>query len=76
MKTINDLTKPEKVNFLRKVQAGEVNPRQFKGQPVFLTKKGDSFLATMQGLYSEGIPLTSDAIIDQQGMAEILKNSL
>ncbi len=75
MKKLNDLSKPEKVNFLRKVQTGEINPRQFKGQPVFLTKDGDSFLSTMQGSYPAAVPITPEASHDKTEFEKLINEA-
>lgn len=75
MKTLNQLSKPEKINFLQKVQSGEVNPRQFKGQPVFLTKKGDSFLSTMQGSFPVAVTITPEAAHDKTEFDQIINEA-
>jgi hypothetical protein len=75
MKKLTELSKIEKVKFLQKVQTGEVNPRSFKGQPVFLTKGGDSFLSVMQGQFSGAVPITPEGVEDKTKFDEVLNEA-
>lgn len=64
MKRVKDLTKAEKIEFLKQIQAGKINPKRFT-EPVFLTNRGDAFLALMQERHN-AIPITPEAIRDAQ----------
>ncbi|PRY96700.1 hypothetical protein BY457_11484 [Marinilabilia salmonicolor] len=65
MKRVDQLTKSEKIEFLKRIQAGEINPKEANEPPVFSTKTGDTFLAMMQSRKNV-IPITSEAIRDAE----------
>lgn len=65
MKTVEELSKSEKIEFLKRIQAKQINPKEFTEPPVFSTKTGDTFLAMMQDRKNV-IPITSEAIRDAE----------
>lgn len=71
MKTANELTKPEKVEFLKRVQAKEINPKEFNEPPVFSTQRGDTFLALLQERKNI-VPITPEAIRDAEGVNDAI----
>jgi fibrillarin-like rRNA methylase len=71
MKTAYELTKPEKVEFLKRIQAKEINPKEFTEPPVFSTKTGDTFLALLQERKNV-IPITPEAMRDAEGVNEAI----
>lgn len=64
MKQLNNLTRAEKITFLKMIQAGEAKPKELKKPVFFATQRGDSFTAMMaMNASGEGsiIPLTPEA---------------
>ncbi len=73
MKPIKDLSRQEKVTFLKAIEAKKIDIRKLNGKPpLFLMTKFDVWIYISQPNTQTGIALTKEA----QEALEILRNSI